>query len=826
MLTAQLSNLQAHFQLQTKQATQLSSDQLGHPPDRKAHPAHDKDQAAHLPDPLTQLARDKGQLAHQSDPLAQLAVDRDQPAHVRDPSVHLVAERAHQVQVQDVLNYFSTHGLPAKNKLFFGCLQPGLRHDDTDRSPYDLAIVSKDELNKQYHTISVCGVVEVFGDGTSSHYTSFGDYTRAISMHQVFSGLKSFRHVWVSSTFTKWLMNARQSRFHRMRQQIAQRLLLLKPSYRSALMEARGKLEQLADIGAMSDLPNGNYKIDAFVKQQTESQRSKLSAALARQINAVISIAQTLGAQLAKSECNLKKEVDAYDSDPSAGAMKGLNPIKIQAERTAKRACHHQVYQDLQVLPNFVRLLDCLVMQTHLDLVTAAAQALKDHLENPGRHVLVEICLGREGVTFRPSQEDLLRAISKTLMESLVGVLKEAPRPLEDPTLSPLLHQEELTGCTITVNPALVRSTSLSGSGANSSLNTSRAVAAIAAKYKGSISIPYRISQTDQSQTQNHGQLTLMVVGDMKLAGIRRACDQLVMRSYREAQKVAETLQELHVLFKFARSFDAAEYKSRTQSIAQLRKDTQLLREWQAQLQTVVASQVSGVLQLETDYLKTTYLRTLQLAQAAVAMKAVACARKECGRVIGQLQQLTSELTAQPTKLEEFLIFFLHCQAMRIEKDLQMAAVLKVQDMYGMVSGWGHRLPYNDQVLLDDLKEASRGFSAALSAANGFIDSRRAGMMALLDRQAKDLLKQVQDLLRSIELGSMQQRLSPNRLILSNEQLASWDACCKNLAVSTTRVNLQESQLGVKATFYTDLAEAVRELGELRAACNQLGLNQ
>lgn len=37
-------------------------------------------------------------------------------------------------------------------------------------------------------------------------------------------------------------------------------------------------------------------------------------------------------------------------------------------------------------------------------------------------------------------------------------------------------------------------------------------------------------------------------------------------------------LQELHVLFKFARSFDAAEYKSRTQSIAQLRKDTQLLR--------------------------------------------------------------------------------------------------------------------------------------------------------------------------------------------------------------------------------------------------------
>lgn len=48
------------------------------------------------------------------------------------------------------------------------------------------------------------------------------------------------------------------------------------------------------------------------------------------------------------------------------------------------------------------------------------------------------------------------------------------------------------------------------------------------------------------------------------------------------------------------------------------------------------------------------------------------------------------------------------------------------------------------QVLLDDMKEAVRTFSRSLTAAMAFIDSRQMGMMALLDRQAKELLKKIQ----------------------------------------------------------------------------------
>jgi hypothetical protein len=57
------------------------------------------------------------------------------------------------------------------------------------------------------------------------------------------------------------------------------------------------------------------------------------------------------------------------------------------------------------------------------------------------------------------------------------------------------------------------------------------------------------------------------------------------------------------------------------------------------------------------------------------------------------------------------------------------------------------------QGLLDDLKEACKGCSTALTAAVAFLDSRQLGMVALLDRQAKELLKQVQVRMGSVSHG-------------------------------------------------------------------------
>jgi hypothetical protein len=51
-----------------------------------------------------------------------------------------------------------------------------------------------------------------------------------------------------------------------------------------------------------------------------------------------------------------------------------------------------------------------------------------------------------------------------------------------------------------------------------------------------------------------------------------------VMRSYREAQQVADSLSGLGVLLTFSRTWNAAAYKAKCHTVAQMRRDALLLR--------------------------------------------------------------------------------------------------------------------------------------------------------------------------------------------------------------------------------------------------------
>jgi hypothetical protein len=144
------------------------------------------------------------------------------------------------------------------------------------------------------------------------------------------------------------------------------------------------------------------------------------------------------------------------------------------------------------------------------------------------------------------------------------------------------------------------------------------------------------------------------------------------------------------------------------------------------------------------------------------------------------------ELAQQPAKLPEFLAFKAHVAGIsQCRENLLLALPGDVQDLWSTVTGWGFRLPQTDQVrecsvvlggapvgwhalrganangqlmrrlpalhhrrcvqgLQEELKEACRGLSAALTAAIAFLDSRQLGMVALLDRHARDMLRQAQ----------------------------------------------------------------------------------
>jgi hypothetical protein len=70
----------------------------------------------------------------------------------------------------------------------------------------------------------------------------------------------------------RWRLNARQLRYQRSKQQLKQKLLLLKAPYLRALMECRSKLAQVQAAGAFESMPAGLCQLEAMVAQQQEYQ--------------------------------------------------------------------------------------------------------------------------------------------------------------------------------------------------------------------------------------------------------------------------------------------------------------------------------------------------------------------------------------------------------------------------------------------------------------------------------------------------------------------------------------------------------------------------
>ena len=69
----------------------------------------------------------------------------------------------------------------------------------------------------------------------------------------------------------------------------------------------------------------------------------------------------------------------------------------------------------------------------------------------------------------------------------------------------------------------------------------------------------------------------------------------------------------------------------------------------------------------------------------------------------------------------------------------------QVEQLYSLAADWfGSRLPHADEVLQEEMREARCAFSAAITGAAAFVDSRTPGMVVLLERSTRSTTRELQ----------------------------------------------------------------------------------
>lgn len=147
-------------------------------------------------------------------------------------------------ELQDVLDYYLSHGSQAAIKIFY--LNPSNYPGDRSYDPYDAWLVDQAHVAPQHFTVTVQGVVRVLETG-ESQFTSLGEFIRERSTFKMIKSIRFFKEYFCRKYFGIWRAMVRWSLFRRTRQRLAQRLFLVKPVFQDtidALMEARTAVEE------------------------------------------------------------------------------------------------------------------------------------------------------------------------------------------------------------------------------------------------------------------------------------------------------------------------------------------------------------------------------------------------------------------------------------------------------------------------------------------------------------------------------------------------------------------------------------------------------
>ena len=105
--------------------------------------------------------------------------------------------------------------------------------------PYDLSVVSREQVDAEYFTMSACGVVHVFSPEQRhpSEFIQFSEWMQQSTFFNVLTSIRFFKHYLAAKIFRLWRANVRYKLYVAQRNKLVKKLFLGKTAFCSTLLE-------------------------------------------------------------------------------------------------------------------------------------------------------------------------------------------------------------------------------------------------------------------------------------------------------------------------------------------------------------------------------------------------------------------------------------------------------------------------------------------------------------------------------------------------------------------------------------------------------------
>ncbi|KAL0028497.1 hypothetical protein WJX77_010302 [Trebouxia sp. C0004] len=624
-------------------------------------------------------------------------------------------------------------------------------------NPYELSLAPKNKIKGQDHwSISASGICRV-GSDHAVDFVPSGEWLKEQSVFELLSAKRIFKTWLIAKMFKGWHHNTRRNHYARVQKSLASQSFLAKPMFCKAVLQLRNITHEMARVQLLDIQPGKSYRLEDLSKEQADSHKVLVQPALEVAANATVNVLQQLIKNITEQEALIRRQVEAYAADPSAGASKGQSSIQIRRDWKAKEEQLQSLTIDVAKLKCIARLADMMLCGAAVGMLMEGVTGLQARLASQAPLLLLP-AFTNEGVHFEPESQQMLKCLNEDVLQPMVTCIKRLPRIMGAEGLAPL--------------------------------------------WPGKAP-----SSTD---------LASIIMGNDAINSCRLQCAQAVARSYQGLQSRAEALGQLQVIHAFATSFDADAYMQKSRSVKQLRQDIMLLRQWSSEVKEMEGQQQVGVVTLATATLQQDLGHALGVALDALMAHLAREACQHCQTVLDSCHALTKQVRERHTKLEEFagwLACLRRVQAQEGQRQQQQETALALWDMY--LAYGGKPLP-DQQDKFDEMKEDAAVFQKACADGVRFLDERKAGMVALLDRTVRDATLQLKEVTFAVgACFDVDPEQAPDEALSQLEDLASQ---VDSLAERCTMLQACQQQFALPQS---DLKDPRELTGQLTIHCKR-----
>lgn len=323
----------------------------------------------------------------------------------------------------DAINFFARFGSETPVK-FIDLVQ---NTDEKVYSPYDLVVTKLSDPMVEHYTMSPAGIVHIC-PGEPSQCTPLSAYMRQGMMFKILRNIPFYKYFLQRKTINIWKDNVRYLLFSKQRKKLVDRLFYARKNSCESIIAVRKHLMEIQNVRLLNmDLKTCDK--DVFIEQQT-AQGSKANAKFDEVMRLVIHEVQNVMVEVNNIHSLSKQDPNANAmgySDGAAEKMKSL--VKIRQEKAEKKLLRQRAKMEYNTLPEFIRFVDYLAVETLVALAVNTYTAFYEELIKVRKAGIFEtmVRFSPTGTAFSPTCQDI-RDMLDRLADNMINAVGNVNR--------------------------------------------------------------------------------------------------------------------------------------------------------------------------------------------------------------------------------------------------------------------------------------------------------------------------------------------------------------------------------------------------------------